>query len=163
MQQEAVVLGIDPGTRVAGFSVMYLQDRRPILLESGVLSMNGTLPLSQRVGMFYRFFDEKIRQHAITRIALETPFLGKNTQTFLKLGYLRGILYLLQDTYRLELHEFSPSEIKRAVTGYGSADKEQVARLLLRFFPALRMPEKLDITDAIAVGLCGVWHTAYAQ
>jgi crossover junction endodeoxyribonuclease RuvC len=160
MQQGAVVLGIDPGTRAAGFSVISLQDRRPMLLESGVLSMSGTLPLFQRVGMFHRFFDEKIGKHAVTRIALETPFLGKNSQTFLKLGYLRGIVYLLQDAYNLELHEFSPSEIKRAVTGYGGADKEQVARFLLRFFPALRMPDKLDITDAIAVGLCGVWHTA---
>lgn len=157
---DCVVLGVDPGTRIAGFSIIVVRQGKPVLLDYGALTMSGTLPLSQRVGMFHRFFDEKISNNGVSRIALETPFLGKNAQTFLKLGYLRGILHLLQDTYQLELCEFSPMVIKQSVTGYGAADKEQVARLLLRFFPSLVMPAKLDITDAIAVGLCGVWHRA---
>lgn len=155
IHRDGVVLGVDPGTRVAGFSIVALRQNKPALLDYGALTMSGLLPLSQRIGIFHRFFDEKIVCHHVSRIALETPFLGKNAQTFLKLGYLRGILHLLQDTHQLELCEFSPMTIKQSVTGYGGADKEQVARLLLRFFPALAMPDKLDITDAIAVGLCG--------
>ena len=154
---DRVVLGVDPGTRVAGFSVVALRQGRPTLIDYGVLTMAGTLPLSQRVGMFHTFFDKKISEYSVGRISLETPFLGKNAQTFLKLGYMRGILHLLQDRYQIELCEFSPMEIKRSITGYGAADKEQVARLLLRLFPTLVMPDKLDITDAIAVGLCGAW------
>lgn len=158
VNRDCIVLGVDPGTRVAGFSVVAIQQGRPTLIDYGALTMSGSLPLSQRVGMFHKFFDEKIVHHTVSRIALETPFLGKNAQTFLKLGYMRGILHLLQDQYQLEMCEFAPTEIKRSVTGYGAAEKEQVARLLVRLFPTLIMPDKLDITDAIAVGLCGVWH-----
>lgn len=174
MQKAIVVLGVDPGTRVAGFSVVKIEQspaaqygyggaRCPVLLDYGVLTMKGELPLSQRVGMFHRFFTEKITTHGVSRIALETPFFGKNHQTFLKLGYMRGILYLLQDMHQLELFEFSPSVVKQSITGYGGAEKEQVARVVLRFFPALTMPKKLDVTDAIAVSLCGAWSTSVPQ
>ena len=95
-------------------------------------------------------------RHKINEIALETPFLGKNAQNFLKLGYLRGILYLIADKSELLIHEFSPREIKQAITGFGGADKEQVARVLMRLFP-IGIPEKLDLTDALAVALCGLW------
>jgi crossover junction endodeoxyribonuclease RuvC len=91
-------------------------------------------------------------------LAIETPFLGKNTQTFLKLGYLRGVLYLLADTHKLVLHEYSPTQVKVSVTGYGGASKEQVSRLVSRLLPAMKAPEKYDVTDALAIALCGVWE-----
>ena len=94
----------------------------------------------------------------MTTVALETPFLGKNAQNFLKLGYLRGIIYLLVATYNLALQEFSPREVKMSVTGFGGADKEQVARIILRLFPALSVPDKADVTDALAVTLCCLWN-----
>jgi len=157
-RRELVVLGIDPGCITAGFSIVTGGRSRAVLIDAGALSMKSTLPLSQRIGQFHKFFDAKIRDFSVTDISLETPFLGKNAQNFLKLGYMRGIVYLLQDTYQLSLHEFAPTEVKRAVTGYGGAEKEQVARLLLRLFPNLVMPQKLDVTDAIAIGLCGLWQ-----
>jgi crossover junction endodeoxyribonuclease RuvC len=153
-----VVLGVDPGCIHAGFSVVHAVGSRVHLLDYGVLSLNASLPLYRRIGMFHRFFDAKIQEHRVTVIALETPFLGKNVQNFLKLGYLRGVLYLLQDMHNVAIHEFAPAEIKRSITGHGGADKEQVSRLLQRLFPALEAPKKLDITDAIAVSVCGAWQ-----
>lgn len=153
-----VVLGIDPGCVVAGFGVVKQDGRSSSLIDYGALRMNSALPLSRRLGMFHEFFDEKIRQHGVTELALETPFLGKNAQNFLKLGYLRGILYLLADRYALTIHEFAPRQVKSALTGFGGAEKEQVARVILRLFPTLAMPSKLDVTDALAVTLCGVWQ-----
>jgi crossover junction endodeoxyribonuclease RuvC len=99
--------------------------------------------------------------YKITDLALETPFLGKNIQTFLKLGYLRGILYLLSDMHALSIHEFSPRQIKVSVTGFGGATKEQVALMILAMFPALNALgkiEKNDVTDAMAVSICGLWN-----
>ena len=86
--------------------------------------------------------------------------MGKNVQSFLKLGYLRGILYLLANQHNLGLHEFSPREIKLAITGSGGAGKEQVARVLFMMFPHLQKPKKEDVTDAIAISLCGLWQKA---
>lgn len=153
-----IILGVDPGCIHAGFSVVHLVGSRVELLDYGVLSLQPSLPLYRRVGAFHAFMEGKIREHGVTVIALETSFLGKNAQNFLKLGYLRGVLYLLQHMHNLALHEFSPAEVKRSVTGFGGADKEQVARLLQRLFPALVAPKRFDVTDAIAVSLCGAWR-----
>ena len=104
------------------------------------------------------FLPKKSHHRHITDLALETPFLGKNAQNFLKLGYLRGILFLLTERHKLQLHEFAPRAIKQSVTGFGGAEKDQVARVIMQLFPRLQHQEKYDVTDAIAITLCGLWH-----
>lgn len=151
------VLAIDPGFSVTGYAILKRDGNKVYLLDCGPLKMSSTKTLSERVGIFHRFFTEIIKQWQISAIALETSFLGKNTQSFLKLGYLRGLLYLLADTHGLSIHEFAPREIKLSVTGSGAADKEQVARVVMRMFPGMVRPDKLDVTDALAVGICCVW------
>ncbi len=155
-----VILGIDPGFQFAGFGIIKRDDvtNKVYLLDYGYLKMRSTQTLVERIGIFHEFFDEKIRVHGVTDIALETSFLGKNAQNFLKLGYLRGILYLLAHQHKLSILEFAPREVKQAVTGWGGADKEQVARVILQLFPKMVAPDKADVTDALAVTLCGLWR-----
>lgn len=152
------VLGIDPGFQVTGYALISKQGSLTSLHDYGFLRMKSTDHLSVRVGQFYNFFQQKIMEQGVTHLALETSFLGKNAQTFLKLGYLRGVLYLLANQHRLQLREFAPTEVKAAVTGTGSASKEQVAYLVQRLFPTLQKQThlKLDVTDALAVALCGM-------
>ena len=152
-----VILGIDPGFTAAGFGILKKEQRGVFLLESSYLKMSSTKKLPERIAIFHDFFSEKIIVRSVTDIALETPFLGKNAQNFLKLGYLRGIIYLLAHRHQLVLHEFSPREVKQAVTGFGGAGKDQVARVVLQLFPRLEHPEKADVTDALAITLCGLW------
>ena len=152
-----VILGIDPGFRVAGFGILKKEGRQALLLDYGYLAMSSSDSLSTRIGEFYNFFDEKIVTCGVTVIALETPFLGKNAQNFLKLGYLRGILYLLAHKHNTTLQEFAPTEVKQSVTGFGGATKDQVARVVLQLFPGMEIPKKEDVTDALAVTLCGLW------
>lgn len=153
-----IILGIDPGFRITGFCIAIKAQRGIQILDCGYLKLSPTKSLAQRVGIFHNFLSEKIIKWQVTDLALETPFLGKNAQNFLKLGYLRGILYLLSDQHALTLHEFSPCEVKQSVTGFGGAGKDQVARVVLQLFPKLVAPDKEDVTDAIAVTLCGLWH-----
>jgi Holliday junction resolvasome, endonuclease subunit len=153
-----VILGIDPGFGVTGFGVLKKNGNAIYLMDFGYLRMPATKSLAERTGIFHAFFEKKIKEWEITDLALETPFLGKNAQNFLKLGYLRGILYLLSHQHSLTLHEFSPREVKQAVTGYGAASKDQVARVILQLFPKIKAPDKLDVTDALAVTLCGLWR-----
>jgi len=158
-----IILGIDPGFKYAGFSIIKKEKDKTFLLDYGYLAMSSSDHLSVRIGIFYAFFSEKIIHWQVTDLALETPFLGKNAQNFLKLGYLRGILYLLANTHKLALHEFSPREVKQAVTGYGGASKEQVARIIMQLFPRLEKPKKEDVTDALAITLCGLWKQRFQQ
>ncbi len=154
-----IILGIDPGFQVTGYGIVKKEGSKSYLIDCGYLKMSSTKTLSYRIGIFYNFFTNKIKEASVTNIALETPFLGKNAQNFLKLGYLRGILYLLAEQHQLPLHEFSPTEVKSSLTGFGGASKEQVARVILRLFPQLQAPDKADVTDAIAVTLCGLWKS----
>jgi crossover junction endodeoxyribonuclease RuvC len=159
--QPTVILGIDPGFHVTGYAISSIEDRKVLLRDCGFLKMSPQHHLSQRVGQFYTFMNDKIATFGVTSIALETSFLGKNAQTFLKLGYLRGILYLLADQNKFSLSEFAPREIKMATTGFGGASKEQVAAMMLRLFPRLTefgTIERADVTDALAICLCGVWQ-----
>lgn len=151
------LVGIDPGLRFAGFAVMKEEGTTVKLLDCGFLKLSPTLDLPKRVALFHDFFAEKASSLQLTDLALETPFLGKSAQNFLKLGYLRGILYLIAQKQGMNIYEFSPREVKQMVTGFGGAEKEQVARVILKLFPRLTTPEKYDVTDALAVTLCGLW------
>ena len=153
----SIILGIDPGLGISGFAIAEKSNNSLMLLDYGYLQMSYKNNLEFRVSEFYDFFKAKIIKHKVTKLALETPFLGKNVQSFLKLGYLRGILYLLSSKHNLELFEFTPREVKRSVTGYGAASKEQVARTVLMLLPGLEKPKKDDVTDALAIMLCGLW------
>lgn len=159
--KQAVILGVDPGFRVTGYAILKQDENgKAYLLDFGYLQMSPKKFLWERVGEFYNLFKDKIVTHGVNRIALETSFLGKNAQTFLKLGYLRGILYLLADQHKAELSEFSPTEIKMSVVGFGRATKEQVAMMVMRLFPKLSEVGKIaknDVTDALAISVCGLW------
>lgn len=155
-----VILGVDPGFRYAGFGVLKQEGGKSFLLDHGFLGLPQSKSLIERVGLFHTFFNEKINAYGVDHLALETPFLGKNAQNFLKLGYLRGILYLLADSYKLSVHEFAPRQVKSSLTGFGGASKEQVARVIGQLFPRLKQPLRDDVTDALAITLCGLWSSS---
>ena len=151
------ILGIDPGLSVTGYGIMLQEKQQTSIVDCGVLKFSSKDRLEVRIGQFYDSISQLIKKESVHLIALETPFLGKNAQNFLKLGYLRGILYLLADQHNISILEFSPTEIKQAVTGSGAAQKEQVAFVLTRLFRGLEVPHYLDMTDALAVALCAIW------
>lgn len=152
-----IVLGVDPSFTATGYAIVRAQHSKQQLISCGYLPLIADKIMHNRIGLFYDFFSKLIDQYQVTHIALETPFLGKNAQVFLKLGYLRGILQLIAHQKNNTILEFSPREIKQAVTGFGGAPKDQVARIVHMLFPALAPQKKLDVTDAIAIGLCGLW------
>lgn len=156
-----IILGVDPGFGVTGFAILKKTSGTTVLHDAGYLKLSNTQPLADRIHIFYQTLQEKIVTAGITHIALETPFLGKNVQSFLKLGYLRGVIHLLVAQHNLVLLEFSPREVKLAVTGFGGASKCQVASMITRLFPRITLlgkTVKADVTDAIAVSLSGLWQ-----
>ena len=149
-----IVLGVDPGLRVAGYSVIAVQGRRHSVLDYGAITLPQQTSVAHRVGLFYDRINALIKQWGVTVISLETPFLGKNAQNFLKLGYVRGALFLLSYQHDVVLHEFSPRSVKQAITGFGGAGKDQVARMVYWLCPQVNHVSHSDVTDALAVSLC---------
>ena len=154
-----ILLGVDPGLRVTGFAIARVANGKTAIFDYGYLGMQSTETVPARITRFYQFMTEKIVTHKVTHLAIETPFLGKNAQSFIKLGYLRSILYLLSEQHALTLYELAPCHIKQAVTGYGKASKEQVATVMATLFPTLKTlgtTVKEDVTDAIAICMTGI-------
>lgn len=149
-----MILAIDPGTLQLGFAVL---DAGPKLVAAGTLKLKRNDPMHFRLLDIYDFLDELLLEHKPTTIALETAFAFKNPQVYMKLGYIRGILYLLAAQHDLEIKEFTPTHIKKSVTGTGAADKASVAHALTLLLPAYRDSIKTtnnyDTTDAIAIGV----------
>lgn len=153
-----IILGIDPGFSFTGYAILKKEGNRTMLLDFGYLRLPQSKSLQERVALFHDALDAKIKQFQVTHLSIETPFLGKNAQNFLKLGYLRGILYFLTHKNNLILFEFAPTQIKQSLTGFGGASKEQVSRVIFQLFPTLAKPDKYDATDALAISLCGLWQ-----
>lgn len=156
-----IIMGVDPGTRYAGYGVLK-KEKTTTLIDYGCLDISKKKSLVKKIGAIYEFFSKKVKDLEVTHIAIETPFLFKNASTFLKLGYVRGILYLIADQNNLEISEFTPCEVKQQITGYGKASKEQVANMVLKYFPIEKTlsvkPQRDDVTDALAISLCGLWR-----
>ncbi len=158
-----ILLGIDPGTRFSGYAVFSQNNHALALLDYGFFALGAQSALPMRILNFHDNFDQLIKKFGIDTLAIETPFLGKNAQNFLKLGYLRGVLYLLAQKNNIKILEFSPREVKCAITGSGAADKEQVAIMICRLLPHVEKKIRSDVSDALAVGLCGAWKVAHEQ
>lgn len=153
-----VTMGIDPGTRFLGFSIL---TETPSILEVGVLKLSPKDHMQVRLVNIYDFIQQRIQKYGVKVIALETPYLAKNPSVYLKLGYVRATLYILAQKNGCMIREYSPTDVKKAITGHGSSKKENVAWALCKLFPLLRNQVKKglsnDMTDALAIGVTSLW------
>ena len=152
-----IVLGIDPGNYKTGYSFLYKKTNSIHILKSGTLK----LPKSKPENLKYIFFElEKlIKEYKPKEIALESSFFGKNPQTLIRLGEIRGVILLLSSIYNLPLFEYTPQQVKNAITGYGWAKKEDVYSMVQRFFKI--SPSSYDEADAIAIAFCHLISKGY--
>ncbi len=144
------VLGIDPGNYKTGFSLFLKEKQKPVLLKSGTIKP----PRKKPDNLKFIFFElEKIiKEEKPEEIALESSFFGKNPQTIIKLGEIRGVILLLSSIYGIPVFEYTPQQVKNAITGYGWSKKEDVFFMVEKLFR--KKPETYDEADAIAVGFC---------
>lgn len=153
------VLGIDPGTLVAGYGVVEQAAGRPrqaamICVAAGEVSGGRNQPLSVRLRAIFQKFTALIERHHPDCIAVEEPFVDKNIQTALKLGQAEGIALLAAELAGLPSAVYAPSTIKLALTGYGRAEKFQIGLMTARLLQMAQPPKSHHATDALAVAIC---------
>lgn len=165
MVSERIILGIDPGTIVMGYAVLRIVRQDVKILNFGTICLNKLEDHYIRLKHIYEATIRLIETYAPDELAIEAPFYGSNVQSMLKLGRSQGTVILAALQYGLPITEYVPKRIKQAITGNGSASKEQVAGMLQRYLkiPQDDMPKELDATDALATALCHHFLTSAAS
>lgn len=144
------ILGIDPGSRNLGYCILHFDGVNFSLLEAGLLKIKAS-ELQAQIVELVEGIDMILRSHKIDEVAIEDIFYAYNPQTVLKLAQFRGALSLkiLQEIGNF--YEYTPLQVKKAVTGNGKAAKEQVAFMVKRLYGIKKEIKPLDITDAMAI------------
>ena len=142
MKSEKIILGIDPGTNVMGYGIIKVVGNKAEMVAMGVIDMRRESDPYLRLGRIFERVTGIIDEFLPDEMAIEAPFFGKNVQSMLKLGR--------------PIHEYAPLKIKMAITGNGSASKEQVAGMLQRLLKLdpNEMPKFMDATDALGAAYC---------
>ena len=149
------ILGIDPGTRTLGFGVIEVgPSRRIVQVEAGALRLSGEM--AARLEAVFHGLRAVVERTRPCVMAIESVFHGKNFESALKLGQARGVVMLVGQLAQLHLCEYAPASVKKAVTGNGSAAKEQVQRFVSRHLNLAELPTPNDVSDALAVAFCCV-------
>ena len=146
-----LILGIDPGTRILGYSLIDTDGSAPRLVVMDVLYLRKIADFHLRMRKIFDTTQRIIDSYHPDHLAIEAPFAGKNVQSMLKLGKAQGVAIGAALSRELSYTEYEPAAIKQRVTGNGNAAKEQVAAMLQGVFNFDNIPQYLDASDALAV------------
>ncbi len=150
------VIGFDPGTNITGFGIIQKKNRDINYIKSGVVDLRKEKDIQKKLNKIYNKVIELIKIFSPESIAIEDVFVAKNTKGAIKLGYVKGIIFLASEHLNLKTYEYSPTFIKQAITGYGRATKEDIRRMLPNLIKNFQLNNFPDATDAIAIAYCHI-------
>ncbi len=150
---ENKILGVDPGTNLLGYGILKFEGNHLEVEAMGVLHLSKHPDHVTKLKEIFLQLQEIIETYLPATLAIEAPFFGKNVQSMLKLGRAQGVAMSAGMTMGLDIYEYSPKSIKKAVTGNGNASKEQVAAMMGHILKVKFVDEYLDATDALAAAM----------
>jgi crossover junction endodeoxyribonuclease RuvC len=157
-----IVLGVDPGSLHTGWGAVETDGRLHRQLEMGAIAPDRRLSLPAKLRAIHDGIAALIARLHPDALAVEDVFHAANTRTALVLGHVRGVVLLAGAAQGLPIHEYPPATVKQQLTGFGRAEKVQVAFMVTRLLELARGAEPGDATDALAVALCFACHQASA-
>ena len=156
------ILGIDPGVATVGFGVIDSDRAQQKMIQYGAITTAAGLPLATRLVQIAADLEVLIRQFQPDEIAVEELFFSKNITTVIAVAHARGVILYTAERLQIPVYEYTPMQVKQAVTGYGRADKKQViemTRIILNLHSA---PKPDDTADALAIAICHA-HTGSSR
>lgn len=149
------ILGIDPGTGILGFGIIDINARGKVsLVDGGVIRTPVKQEDSLRLNTIYDELSEIIKEHKPDVMSVEKLFFAQNVTTAMSVSQARGVVLLCGVQNNLTLFEYTPLQIKQAVTGYGKADKKQVQEMVRVILGLETVPKPDDAADALAAAIC---------
>jgi crossover junction endodeoxyribonuclease RuvC len=148
------ILGIDPGSETTGYGLIESDGLRHSSILFGAIQTSPRRPFHERLLEIYTQLTDVLRREEIHAVAIEGVFHAANVQSALKLGHARGVALLVAAQRSLPVFEYSPLEIKKAIVGYGRAEKNQVQMMVRLLLGLPDTPAPDDAADALAVAIC---------
>jgi crossover junction endodeoxyribonuclease RuvC len=149
-----LTLGIDPGTATTGYGLVVVREDRLTFVEHGVISTSKKDEPQVRLRAIYLRMKEILLKHKPAVMAVEKLFFGTNTKTAIAVGQARGIILLAAAEQKVPVAEYTPLQVKMAITGYGRADKKQIQQMVKVLLGFDTIPQPDDAADALAIAIC---------
>ena len=155
MNNNKIILGLDPGTNIMGFGLIEIQNENIKLIQYGVINLKKYKDHTEKLGMIFENVNKLIKDYNPNEISIEAPFFGKNVQSMLKLGRAQGVAMVAGKINGIKISEYAPRKIKKSVTGNGNASKEQLSEIIKKTLNINEnINKKLDASDALGAALC---------
>ncbi len=148
------LMGVDPGTNFLGVAIVEMRGRDYKLIHVDTLNLKSLADQQTKLKEIFLQLQEVIEIYLPSSLAIEAPFYGKNVQSMLKLGRAQGVAMAAGMTMGLNICEYAPKKIKKAITGNGNASKEQVGAMVEHLLKVKITQKDYDATDAIATAIC---------
>jgi crossover junction endodeoxyribonuclease RuvC len=148
------VLGIDPSVQSTGFGIIEYSNNTYTVLSHGVIKPSRQQLFHHKINEIRLRLEELIKEYRPEEVAIENPFYARNIRTAITLGQVRGAALVAVATHDCSLHDYSPLEVKKAVTGYGQAEKDQVRTMVKMLLNIQDEKLETDASDALATALC---------
>lgn len=149
-----IALGIDPGTAIMGFGFVESYGSRLKPIAYGAVTTSPKARMQDRLMKLYDGLDSLIKEYKPDIIGIEQLFFQRNATTAIPVGQARGVVLLAAAKNNVDIAEFTPLQVKQAVTGYGKADKNQVIYMVSKILNLKEPPKPDDVADALAVAVC---------
>ncbi len=149
-----IILGIDPGFAITGYGVIKKEKDSLELIDHGAITTKAGVDFCLRLKDIHTDLQKIIERHRPDVAAVEQLFFCKNVTTALNVGHARGVALLTLGNYSLPIHEYTPMQVKQAITSYGGADKKQVQEMVKLLLKMRDIPKPDDAADALAIAIC---------
>ncbi len=151
-----IVIGIDPGLARMGYGVISINNRRPEPVTYGCIETSKDSLPSERLLKIYGALQELFDTHQPSQLAIEKLFFSKNITSAMGVSEVRGIIILAAAQRNIPVTEYTPNQVKQAITGSGRADKRQMQEMITRLLKLPGIPTPDDAADALSIALCHI-------
>ena len=157
------ILGIDPGFAITGYSIIDYIGNKFKLITSGAILTDARTSFPLRLEKIYYELKDIIENYKPDCMSIEELFFNNNAKTAINVAQARGVILVTARQNDLNIYEYTPLQVKQAVTGYGRADKIQVQRMVKMILNTEKLPKLDDITDSMAMAICHAHSSKFAQ
>jgi len=148
-----IIIGIDPGTATTGFGVIEYQKSKLKLIDFGVITTSQRLSIPERLKIIFDNLNQIIKNRKPDWVAVEQLFFSANTKTATSVGQARGVILLAAQIAGVKVAEYTPLQVKQAVTGYGKATKKQIQQMVKTILNLKSIPHPDDAADGLAIAI----------